>query len=271
MTDSPETSRRVHPRKLTLAGLAAGALVAAQPAALGPLLATALPLPAGAAAGEGGEAGEGGVVLSEGPAEFLTSLGYFEGAYRIAVRLYLDGDRAAAAEHLEDSHHAFYEDIEEQIARYGAPGFAQEAAAFTSAIIDDKGDAAVRDSYAIVMAKVAENANAAGASAYDRAMSVHDLVELATAEFEGGVDAGEVIVPIEYRDSWGFYETARARAEAFAASDDAGLAGAGADLLDHLAGVAALYPSLTSDKAAADPADLVVATGWSEIIALRLK
>lgn len=271
MSDSKKTPRHVAPRKWTLAGLAAGALVVAQPVAVGGLLATALPLPAGAQSGEGGEAGESGVVLTEGPAEFLTSLGYFEGAYRIAARLYLGGAHEAAAAHLEESHHAFYEDIEDQIAKYGAPGFLAEAEAFTAAVMQDAGDAAVRDSYDKLMAKVAENADAAGASAFDQAMSVHDLIELAASEYGGGVEDGAVIAAIEYRDSWGFYATARARAEAFAASADPALAAAGADLLGYLASEDALYPSLSSETAATDSSDLVVASGWSEMIALRLK
>lgn len=271
MTDTPTTPRRVRPRKLTLAGLAAGALAVAGPATNGGIAAAALPLPAGAQSSEAGEAGESGVVLSEGPAEFLTMLGYFEGTYRIASRLYLDGDHQAAADHLEESHHAFYEDIEAQIAAYAAPGFAPEAEAFTAAVREDAGEGAVQTAYDALMARIAENAEAAGASAHDRALSVHDLIKLASAEYEGGVDAGEVIAPIEFRDSWGFYETARARAEGFAASDDADLAEAGAELLSYLKTGTALYPSLTSETAAADASDLVVAAGWSEIIALRLK
>lgn len=271
MSDTQKQARRVQPRKLTLAGIAAGALVVAQPMVIGGVLNSVAAWPAGAETGEGGEAGEGGVVLTEGPAEFLTSLGYFEGTYRIAARLYLAGAHGAAAEHLEDSHHAFYEDIVEQIDAYGASGFADEAAAFTTAIMQDQGDDAVRASYDALMAKVAENASAAGASAYDQAMSIHDLIALASAEYEGGVDEGTVIVPIEFRDSWGFYETAKARAEAFARNADPAIAAAGDELLEYLAPVEALYPSLSSETAGPDPVDLVVATGWSEIIALRLK
>ena len=52
-------------------------------------------------------------------------------------------------------------------------------------------------------------------------MSIKELIALAAAEYAGGVAAdGSVEVPIEYRDSWGFAETARIRAETLAAGDD---------------------------------------------------
>lgn len=261
--------RRVSARRWALAGTAISlALAGTAPTPVAKLLVT----PAHASdAAEAGEAGESGVDLAEGPSAFLTSLGYFEGTYRIAARLYLDGHREGAAAHLDESHHAFYEDIETYIAEYSAPGFAPEAEAFTAAIMQDQGDETVRATYDALMARVATNAAAAKASAYDQAISVHDLIELAAAEYEGGVDAGEVVMAIEYRDSWGFFETARVRAEAFTQSGDDALATAGKDILEHLAAVDALYPSLTSETASPDAADLVVAAGWSEMIALRLK
>jgi hypothetical protein len=224
-----------------------------------------------AEAGEGGEAGEAGVVLSEGPAGFLTKLGYFEGTYRIAASLYLSGARDGAKAHLEESHHAFYEDIEESLAKYKAIGFAREAEVFLAAVNEDKGNVAVTEAYDALMTAIDGNIISASPSGYDRLMSVHELIKLAAAEYEGGVTEGAVDIVIEYRDSWGFYETARARAERLARGTDVSLAKAGADVLAQLEGVEALYPSLTSDTAAVDASQLSVAAGWAEIIALRLK
>jgi len=224
-----------------------------------------------ASAGEAGEAGEAGVVLSEGPSAFLTKLGYFEGTYRIAAALYLGGDAAAAQAHLEESHHAFYEDIAPALAEYQAAGFAEEAEAFLAAINGDLGADAVREAYASLMTAIEGNVMSAQPSAYDRLLSVHELIKLAAAEYDGGVSDGVVEIPIEFRDSWGFYETARTRAAALAAGGDVSLAKAGVDVLAQLDGVEALYPALTSETGASDPSQLSVAAGWAEIIALRLK
>lgn len=259
-------SRQVNPRKwavITVAGLAA-----AQPVVLAGLAAN--PVRADQAA-EAGEAGEAGVEMSEGPSAFLTKLGYFEGTYRIAAELYLTGKRAVAREHLEESHHAFYEDIEEALAKYGASGFAEEADAFVQAIADDASDTEVRKRLEVLLAAVAQSAQASGASAYEQLLSIRELVALAAAEYDGGVDDGKVEMAIEYRDSWGFLETARMRAAALAAGDDAALAEAGRDVLAQLDGAEALYPGLTATEAAADPAQLALAAGWIEIIALRQK
>ena len=88
---------------------------------------------------------------------------------------------------------------------------------------------------------------------------------------KGGVEDGTVGIPIEYRDSWGFYETARLRAEALAASGDPAAAKAGGEVLAKLSGLDALYPGMTAASASSDPSPLAAAAGWVEIIALRQK
>ena len=268
MSASKHPTRRVTARHWALAGTVAASAIAAGHPATAPYAPLA---PAFAETGEGGESGEAGVVLTEGPAEFLTRLGYFEGTYRIAARLYLTGEREAAAAHLDESHHAFYEDIEEQIDTYSAPGFVTEAEAFTKAVMNDAGDDTVQSAYDALMAKVGENAAASGASRYDQIISLHDLLNLAAVEYEGGVYEGTVDVPIEYRDSWGFAVTVRDRAKALAEGDDEALAQAGHDILEQLDGIDALFPSLTAETAATDASQLAVAAGWTEIYALRLK
>ncbi len=260
-----KTPRLVTPRRIALATVAGMAVT--QPQTLANLFASK----AYAAGAEQGEAGEAGVELSEGPAQFLTKLGYFEGTYRIAAKLYSQGAHKGAADHLEESHHAFYEDIEPALAEYKASGFAAEAEAFDTAVAEDAGEEAVKAAYEALMQAVAASAESANASTYDKLMSLHDLVTLAAAEYDGGVSEGVVELPIEFRDSWGFYETARARAEGYAAHADAALANAGAEVLEQLAGADVLYPSLTSDTGAKDPSQLTVAAGWIEIIALRAK
>ena len=268
MSDPRKTPpRRVSPRKWAVLA-ATGLATAAAPVML-PLLGAA---PAFAASGEAGEAGEAGVVLSEGPSAFLTRLGYFEGTYRIVAELYLSGERDLARVHQEDSHHAFYEDIEPSLAEYGAPGFATEAEAFANAITQGASDQEVRAALNALLAGLSKAAAAAEAPAFQQIKSLQDLITLAAAEYEGGVeDDGTVELAIEYRDSWGFYEVARQRAAAMAASGDAALAKAGREVLEQLDGAEALYPSLIAETAATDPSQLSVAAGWIEIIALRHK
>jgi len=270
MTSKPKTPvRRVKSRKWVAATAASLALV--QPALTSAFLPSAA-LAAGASeAGEGGEAGEAGVALSEGPALFLTELGYFEGTYRIAATLYLGGARDLARAHLEESHHAFYEDIAPQLQNLGATGFETEATAFTGAIAADTSDAEVRATFENLIAALGRSTEAAQASLHDELMSLHDLMALAVAEYEGGVDDGKVELAIEYRDSWGFYATVKARASAMAESNDPAVAQAGRDVLEQLEGIDALYPALTSGVASNDPSLLAVASGWIEIIALRNK
>lgn len=257
--------RRVSPRKWAVATVAG--LAAAQPvieAGLGGARAVA------EQAGEAGESGEAGITRqTEGPVVLLTQLGYFEGTYRIAAGLYLAGARDAARAHLDESHHAFYEDIAPHLAAFGAPGFEGPAAEFTAAIAEDASDEAVRAAHEALLAALDRAEAAAGADARARLMSLHELMLLAAAEYEGGVDAGKVEVPIEYRDSWGFYVTARARAEEMAAGGDAALAAAGRDVLARMEGIDGLFPGLQSETAAPDPSALSAAAGWIEIIALR--
>lgn len=264
MQNSP--TRLVSPRKwaaATVAGLAVAS----------PAIPTAL-LPQAVLAsevGEAGESGEAGVTRREGPSDLLTQLGYFEGAYRIIAQLYRSGARDLAREHLELSHHAYYEDIAPELKAYDAPGFESLDQAFKNAVIEDAPVDAVDRALAAVLDGLDAAARAAGATPRQRLMSIHDLMTLAAAEYEGGVEDGHVELDMEYRDSWGFFETARQRAMAMAASEDAALAKAGQDVLQQMQGLEAFYPGLTAETVAGDTSQLNAAAGWIEIIALRQK
>ena len=272
MTDDIKP-RTVSPRKWAL--LTATSLAAAAPLALpvlsagGLLYATSAEAGEAGEAGEGGESGEAGVARSEGPSAFLTELGYFEGTYLIIANLYLSGDKDTARAHMEESHHAMYEDIAPKLADLGAPGFDAAAKTFNDAVADGAPDAEVSAALETLLAEVKAAGKAAKLSLRDQLVSIKDLLALSHAEYEGGVDDGEVEVPIEFRDSWGFYETARLRAEAMAADSDPATARAGEAVLEKLAGLDTLYPSLTAERAPADPSPLAAAAGWVEIIALR--
>lgn len=269
MSDN-NNSRTVKPRKWTLAGtVAASALAVAHPVMVAGLSASAVVHGSVAEASEGGESGEAGVTLTEGPATFLTKLGYFEGTYRIILALYLSDERELARAHMEESHHAWYDDIEPQLTEYDAPGFADEDAAFTAAVATNVSDADVQAAFEALIAAMGHSASASGASLRDQVMSLKDLMALSAAEYGGGVEEGAVEIPIEYRDSWGFYETARERAVSMSQSGDAATAKAGADVLKRLGGLDALYPSLTAETASNDASPLAGAAAWIEIIALK--
>lgn len=265
MTQFPaKPVRRVRPRKLAL--LTATSLAAAAPLALPVLTAGATVY---AASAEAGEAGEAGIVLGDGPSVFLTELGYFEGTYLIIAQLYLSGARDAARAHMEESHHAIYEEIAPKLAELNAPGFDEAAASFAQAVTQDAADEQVAAARDAVLAAVAASGAAANLSLRDQILAIKDLLVLAHAEYEGGVTEGSVEVPIEYRDSWGFYETARRRTAALAVDPDPAAAKAGHSLLAKLDGLDALYSGLTARNAATDPSALAAAGGWAEIIALQ--
>lgn len=266
-------SRRVTPRKWALAGtIAASTLAAAQPSVISTLSVAAMMVGStadAAGASEAGEAGEAGVALTEGPAKFLTKLGYFEGTYRIIATLYLEGDRDLAREHMEESHHAFYEDIEDQLAEYKAQGFKSEHDVFLKLIEDDAPFGDVMMALNTLLDAVTETGLSSNAPLREEIMSFKDLMTLAAAEYEGGVEDGKVTLAMEYRDSWGFYETARRRAVNMSEAPDEIRAQAGKDVLERLEGLGALFPTLTSDTASTDQPALSAAAGWVEIVALR--
>ena len=263
--------RTVSPRKWALVTATSLATISS-PAITTLLTTTAASAETGvAAAAEAGEAGESGVVLTDGPTEFLTRLGYFEGTFRIIANLYLSGNRDLAREHMELSHHAWYEDVEELLAEYHAPGFVAEHQAFMDAVTNDASDDDVQSARDAVLTALNANGMASQATLFEQLMSIKDLTALATAEFEGGVSEGTVEADIEFRDSWGFYETARQRALVLSTSADAAAAKAGTQVLEQMEGLEEYYPGLTATEAPVDATGLAVAAGWIEIIALRNK
>lgn len=277
--------RLVAPRKWALA--AATGLVAMQPVSILPFAAA----PAQAAtqgseagesgetgttsssaeAGESGESGESGVTRAEGPAHYLTELGLFEATHRIVAALYAAGEVTEAQEHLEGSHHADYEDIEHDLEAHGATDFEDEAEAFADAVMEGAAPDVVAARAADVLAAIDAARNAAEVSARNRLMSIRDLMMIAAADFEAGVEDGKVSEPHEYRDAWGFAAVARARATALAASAEADLAKAGHDVLEQLDKTTALLPGALAEAVDGDASILHGAAGWIEIIALRLK
>jgi len=267
MTSTP--SRTVKPLRWTMLGTAAAtSLVLGQVATVATITAT----PAFAqSAAEAGEAGEAGAIATEGVALYLTELGLFEAAHRIVAELYAQGEVTLAQEHLAGSHHAYYQDLAHEIEEHGGADFLAQTQAFAEAINTAAAPEVVAAAAEAVIAAIKAADAASEATDYDRAMSIKDLLAVAGADYEGGVYEGKVEAPQEYRDAWGFVETARTRATALAASADEASAKAGSAILEQIASVAPLFPTLTATEAGGDPELLPSAAAWTEIIALRIK
>lgn len=259
MTDDHETRPRlVMPRRQVLAGAVAGASVLASRG-----------WAQTAESGEGGESGEGAAVAAlESDAGFLAELGLFEATHRIVAGLYAEGAEDTARDHLEQSHHAYYEDLEATLKQRGLPDFEAAVEAFADAVRDGAPAETVAAAAQDVFAGIA--AAHAGAAPADEMKAAETLVRIAYDDFSAGVSDGAVEAPQEYRDSWGFVEVARGRIAALAASGDATVAGAGAAALEALTPVADLFPGLTADSAPGDPSILAGAAARIEIAGLRL-
>jgi len=254
MSDRDDLLRLVIPRRWVLAGSVAtlGVLAAARP-----MLA------------EGGEGGESGAAVGlEGDAGFLVELGLFEATHLIVAALYAEGATARAQEHLELSHHAYYEDLEHELEDHGAVQFEAEAEAFAEAVATGADAATVAGAADAVLAAIV--AARRPANAKGRMQAAERLVRLAADDFAGGVDGGKVAEPQEYRDAWGFAEAARRMMAELAQSPDAAVAEAGKGGLAALEPVAALFPALTAETVPGEPSVLAGAAARIEIAGLSL-
>ena len=263
MTDTPnQTTRHVSPRPWAMATAAALGLAV-------PLVPAVVLAPAAYAseAGEAGESGEAGVVRQIGVAGFLTDLGLFEAAHIIVGSLYQRGALEEALVQLQDSHHAHYDDLAANVAALGAPDFAAETLAFADAIAAQSPTEIVAARLSTLQAAIDTARDAAGATTRDRILSMKTLLDIAAADFAGGVENNAVTFAHEYRDAWAFVEIVRIRAQALASAPET--AQAGAEILAQLAPLAPLFPDLETTYTDGDPAMIAVAAAWVEIIALR--
>jgi hypothetical protein len=261
----PTAPRSVRPRSWTMLATTA-ALTAAAPVV--PMLATATMAHA-QEAGEAGESGEAAVSHGDGVEALLTEMGLFEAAHLIPTALYLRGGRDEALEQFDGAHHAYYEDLATELAEAGVPGFGDEARAFADALHEGLSDETVEARFHTLIAAIARARGATQASLHQQIMAMKRMLDVAAADFAGGVENGEILSEHEYRDAWGFVETVRARASALAASDDADTAQAGTEVLAQLDGLASLFPGLSPEAAPGDPGRIAAAAAWVEIIALR--
>jgi hypothetical protein len=255
MTEENTKLRLVVPRRdVLMAGLASvGALAAGR-----------------ARAQEGGEGGEGAILDALPPEiEFLVSLYLFDATYRIVGALHAGGHTDEAAEQLEFSHHAHYEDIAEGVAELTG-SFEGDVTALRALLDDGAGPDAVTAALDTILADDAE-VSARFEPGY-RMQAIESLVRVAALDYGGGVaDDGEILSGHEYRDAWGFVQTARAELAVLAASDDATVAGAAERALTALEPADALFDGLMAQTAPnADASVLHGAAARIEIARLRL-
>jgi hypothetical protein len=263
MTDDDDRPlRRVVPRRAVLLG---GAV------SLGMLATAQVRAQESGEGGEGGEAGEGAAAsgLPEDVA-FLLSLGLFDATMRIVGALHAEGEAEEAAEQLEYSHHGDYEDLEHGLEEAGIAPFEDEAGAFADAVENGAGAEAVAAALAVVLERT--GAAFAGGSAAEQMHAIEVLVRTAAQDYEGGVaEDGEVLSDHEYRDAWGFVETARAELTRLAGDADAAVAGAAERALAALEPVGALFDGLSPARIeGADPSVIYGAAARIEIARLGL-
>jgi hypothetical protein len=256
MTKDRETGPRlVMPRRRVLVGAVAGAGLFASRG--------------WAQSTEGGEGGEGAAVAAlDTQVAFLAELGLFEATHRIVAALYAEGAEDTARDHLEASHHAYYEDLEDRLTARNLPGFKDAAEAFAVAIRSGATPETVATAADAVFAGLAAAHN--GATPADEMKAAETLVRIAFDDFSAGVADGVVDAPQEYRDAWGFVEVARGSMAILAASDDTTVAGAGTAALAALTPAAALFPGLNAQTVPNDASILAGAAARIEIAGLRL-
>lgn len=253
---SPRTPRLVMARRSVLAGATVSIALGASAHALW--------------ADEGGEAGEGAAIAELPDAvQFLTVLGLFEAQHRIVADLYALGDVVAAQAHLAESHHAFYEDLEEGIGELGATGFQSETEGFANAVTSGADAGSVKTAGEAVFAAITSVRKRAHDK--DQIKAAEALLRVAASDIEAGVDAGQVTLPQEYRDAWGFATVATLWLDDLAADQDATVAAAAKSALAGKADVAAQFAGVDAKAAPGDPAALLAAAARVELAAYRLK
>jgi len=275
MTTPPVKSPRpVQPRTWSVLGTAAASgLAAALATSPYQAMAAALSpaLPGFQMASEGGESGEGAVQTEDHEVAFLVRLGYFAATHIIVSTLYAGGDVDLAIEHLEQSHHAEYDDIEGDLAAYNATGFEPLAVAFAKAVRVKADPADVAAKAQAVLAAIAAVHASGVVSAKDEMKALALIAATAAEDFEAGASQGRVEVGQEYRDAWGFLNAALTVATALAASSDADTATAGTSAQKVLVEALAQFPALVSDTAGTDPSVIHSAAAWIDFAVVRMK
>ena len=232
------------------------------------LLGAGLGAPTQAQTAQGGEAGEAGAVDGLDPqVGFLVLLGLFDATYRIAGELQALGQTALAAEHLEFSHHAHYEDIADGVIARGFAPFEDQTHAYAAALGTGEDAQARLAGLLDIVATIRASEGAAHRMHADEV-----LLRIAGNDYAGGVEAGQVLAEQEYHDAWGFTQSARADLEALSQQPEP-VAAAALRALRALEPIAALFPGLLATEIAPEVADASVLHGAAarvEIARLRL-
>jgi hypothetical protein len=225
-----------------------------------------------AAAGEAGESGSAAAVADD-QAEFIADLALVEGHMRVGLALYKQGNGDAALVHMKHPADELYASLQPMLDARKAKGFAEELEALSMAIHNKAVPAEVDVLFDKMKAAiVVTRGQGEAVSAHAMTGAVQILLQNALKDYAVGVVKGEVKVPKEYQDAWGFVQAAKAIMADLSAQERSEHQVPLAEIDTVLAGLDGLWPDLAgSQRVSADPRLLAVAAAKVELAALEIK
>jgi hypothetical protein len=197
-----------------------------------------------------GEAGESGVApTAEDQPQFIADLALVEGHMRVGLALYKQGQGDAAFVHMKHPADELYAALKPMLAARKAKGFADELEALSKAMQNKAAPAEVDQLFEkmkITIVKTRGEGEAVSAHAMTGAVLI--LLRHADADYATGVDRGEVKVPKEYQDAWGFVQAAKAIMADLSKVERDEHPGPLAEIDAELAKLDGLWPDLVGEK-----------------------
>lgn len=190
-----------------------------------------------AASGEGES--EGGAVAVDAETCLSRDLGVMEGHLRAGMKLYESGDLAAAKTHMGHAIEEKYDALAGPLGERGYGRLEDELATLAKAAEAESPLKDIRPVYNAVLKTIEDVRNELPAKAQLMAFAM--LTRIAADEYAATVEGGKVSNLHEYQDSWGLLRVVEAEAGELAKSDNAEVAQAAAEVLEHLAATDASF------------------------------
>ncbi len=220
------------------------------------------------AGGEGGE-GEGGSAAGTTEADFLASLGFMEGHLRAGMKLYEEGDLAAAKTHMGHPIKEKYGAVAEVLEERGFGDMKAMIVTLSDAAEAEEPYGKLEPLFDHISARIdaVGDASPGGAAAELRSLAL--LTRIAADEYAAGTEGGKISNLHEYQDAWGFLRAVEVRASAFAESSDPEVAEAGKTILEQVRSLDKAFGDIQGEgDMEMDPALLYGAAAHMEIAAL---